>query len=273
MEYQRKGTCGHIMATVDPHDLCPGCRECFLPDNPCVVCDSLTSDQRTQAIQARALRLLREERKRLRRAGSIGSVSASGSSQCGPLEGKGSGPPGSSLTPSVTGQGEAGITSPRSSRGRGRSSLSVESSSRAGNDGDNGRVTSRGPRSPDGGRVTSRESRSPDGGRNTSRGPWSPDGGRSARPVGSPHRGAETERRRHAYRQRSRTPVRHRNSVTSESLDSSDAARPSPTRLARDRRWTGPDRRTGPVMDRTGNGPDIGQSSETSLTGGAPVGR
>ena len=97
MDYQRKGTCGHYMAlvSVDPHDMCPGCRVCFLPDNPCLVCDALTSDQRAQSIQARRRRLRREERKRIARAGSIGSVSASGSSQCGPQEGKGSGPPGS----------------------------------------------------------------------------------------------------------------------------------------------------------------------------------
>ena len=44
MDYQRQGMCGHIMATVDLHDICPGCRECFLLDNPCVVCDSLSPD-------------------------------------------------------------------------------------------------------------------------------------------------------------------------------------------------------------------------------------
>ena len=136
------------LVSVDPRDMCPGCRVCFVPDNPCLVCDALTSDQRAQSIQARRRRLRREERKRIARAGSIGSVSASGSSQCGPQERKGSGHPGSSLTYSVAGQG-AGMPSPRSSR--------AESSSRAGNDGDNGGVTSRRPRSPDGGRDTSRD--------------------------------------------------------------------------------------------------------------------
>ena len=237
MDYQRKGTCGHYMAlvSVDPHDMCPGCRVCFVPDNPCLVCDALTSDQRAQSIQARRHRLRREERKRIARAGSIGSVSASGSSQCGPQERKGSGPPGSSLTSSVAGQG-AGMPTPRSSR--------AESSSRAGNDGDNGGVTSRRPRSPD-------------GGRDTSRGPWSPDGGSDARPVGSPHRGEETERRHQSH-----SPGRHRDSVSSESSDSSDAAGPAPNRLSRkstgleiDR--TGPEiDRTGPEVDRTGHRPD-----------------
>ena len=77
MDYQRKGTCGHYMAlvSVDPHDMCPGCRVCFVPDNPCLVCDALTSDQRAQSIQARRLRLRREERKRIARAGSIGTAS------------------------------------------------------------------------------------------------------------------------------------------------------------------------------------------------------
>ena len=99
MDNQRRGACNHIMAVWDPHSLCPGCRDCFIPDNPCLVCEGLTPEQRARSIQARALRL----RRQARRAGSAGSVS--GSSQCGPVEGKAFEPLGSTPEPSVKGQG------------------------------------------------------------------------------------------------------------------------------------------------------------------------
>ena len=63
---------------------------------PCLVCEGLTPEQRARSIQARALRL----RRQARRAGSAGSVS--GSSQCGPVDGKALG---STPEPSVKGQG------------------------------------------------------------------------------------------------------------------------------------------------------------------------
>ena len=95
------GACSHIMAASDPHLRCPGCRDCFLPGNPCSVCESLSAEQVALAIQARSLRL----RRQARRAGSADS-----SSQCGPLEDK-TGPPGSTPGLPVSKQGE-GLTSP-----------------------------------------------------------------------------------------------------------------------------------------------------------------
>ena len=76
------------MAASNPHLWCPGCRDCFLPGNPCSVCESLSAEQVALAIQARSLRL----RHQARRAGSTDS-----SSQCGPLEDK-AGPSGSTPT-------------------------------------------------------------------------------------------------------------------------------------------------------------------------------
>ena len=107
MDYQRRGACSHIMAASDPHLRCPGCRDCFLPGNPCSVCESLSAEQVALAIQARSLRL----RRQARRAGSVDS-----SSQCGPWEDK-TGPPGSTPGLPVSKQGE-GLTSPRSVRSR-----------------------------------------------------------------------------------------------------------------------------------------------------------
>ena len=78
MDYQRRGACCHIMAASDPHLRCPGCRDCFLPGNPCSMCESLSAEQVALAIQARSLRL----RRQARRAGSTDS------SQCGPLQDK-----------------------------------------------------------------------------------------------------------------------------------------------------------------------------------------
>ena len=92
MDYQRRGACSHIMAASDPHLRCPGYRDCFLPGNPCSVCESLSAAQVALAIQARSLRL----RRQARRAGSTDS-----SSQCGPLEDK-TGPPGSTAGPPVS---------------------------------------------------------------------------------------------------------------------------------------------------------------------------
>ena len=188
MDYQRRGACSHIMAASDPHLRCPGCRDCFLPGNPCSVCESLSAEQVALAIQARSLRL----RRQARRAGSADS-----SSQCGPLEDK-TGPPGSTPGLPVSKQGE-GLTSPRSVRSRdgGRGSPSAESlSSLAGDDGDSRRNTSLGPRSQDGG-----------------------SGSRLG--AGSLTRGSDQLRRR----RRSRTPVREHGLSRSASSDSSEASR------------------------------------------------
>ena len=56
MERQRKGDCGHIMASVDPHGLCVRCRECDLVNAPCSVCLAMTSVQREAAQLAYARR-------------------------------------------------------------------------------------------------------------------------------------------------------------------------------------------------------------------------
>ena len=132
MDNQRRGACNHIMAVWDPHTLCPGCRDCFHPDNPCRVCECLTTEQRARSMQARALRLRKQRERQARCAGSAGSVSRSS----GPVEGKASGPSGSTPEPSVTRQLGKGLTSPRSVAGS--------------QDGGSG-ITSRGPRSQDGG--------------------------------------------------------------------------------------------------------------------------
>ena len=189
MDYQRRGACSHIMAASDPHLRCPGCRDCFLPGNPCSVYESLSAEQVALAIQARSLRL----RRQARRAGSADS-----SSQCGPLEDK-TGPPGSTPGLPVSKQGE-GLTSPWSVRSRdgGRGSPSAESlSSLAGDDGDSRRNTSLGPRSQDGG-----------SGSRLGAGSLTP-------------RGSDQLRRR----RRSRTPVREHGLSRSASSDSSEASR------------------------------------------------
>ena len=147
MDNQRCGACNHIMAVWDLHSLCPGCRDCFLPDNPCRVCEGLTAEQRARSMQARALRLRRQRERQARRAGSAGSVSGSS----GPVECKASGPSGSTPEPSVTRQLGKGLTSPRSvagSRDGGKGSPSAASlSSVAADDGDAGCITSLGPMS------------------------------------------------------------------------------------------------------------------------------
>ena len=166
-----------------------GCRDCFLPGNPCSVCESLSAEQVALAIQARSMCL----RRQMRRAGSTDS-----SSQCGPLEDK-TGPPGSTPAFLSRNRGE-GLTSPRSVRSRdgGRGSPSAESlSSLAGDDGDSRRNTSLGPRSQDGG-----------------------SGSRLGAGYLTP-RGSDQLRRR----RRSRTPVREHGRSRSASSDSSEASR------------------------------------------------
>ena len=244
MDNQRRGACNHIMAVWDLHSLCPGCRDCFLPDNPCRVCEGLTAEQRARSMQARALRLRRQRERQARRAGSAGSVSGSS----GPVEGKASGPSGSTPEPSVTRQLGKGLTSPRSvagSRDGGKGSPSAASpSSVAADDGDAGCITSLGPRSQDGGSGI------------TSLGPRSQDGGSGVRSSYPPLRGAAEALSRQAFRRGSRTPVRLRHSSGSSS-DAYAYATVLPTEA--DRTRTGPDQdrtRTGPDQYRTGPGPD-----------------
>ena len=244
MDYQRRGACSHIMAASDPHLRCPGCRDCFLPGNPCSVCESLSAEQVALAIQARSLRL----RRQARRAGSADS-----SSQCGPLEDK-TGPPGSTPGLPVSKQGE-GLTSPRSVRSRdgGRGSQSAESlSSLAGDDGDSRRNTSLGPRSQDGG-----------------------SGSRLG--AGSLTRGSDQLRRR----RRSRTPVREHGLSRSASSDSSEASRSVAAGSGPVDRPVGAADRTGRSADRTGRSADrtgrsadrTGRSAGRSSGSTGPAGR
>ena len=237
MDYQRRGACSHIMAASDPHLRCPGCRDCFLPGNPCSVCESLSAEQVALAIQARSLRL----RRQARRAGSADS-----SSQCGPLEDK-TGPPGSTPGLPVSKQGE-GLTSPRSVRSRdgGRGSQSAESlSSLAGDDGDSRRNTSLGPRSQDGG-----------------------SGSRLG--AGSLTRGSDQLRRR----RRSRTPVREHGLSRSASSDSSEASRSVAADSGPVDRPVGAADRTGRSADRTGRSADrTGRSAGRSSGSTGPAGR
>ena len=260
MDNQRRGACNHIMAVWDLHSLCPGCRDCFLPDNPCRVCEGLTAEQRARSMQARALRLRGQRERQARRAGSAGSVTGSS----GPVEGKASGPSGSTPEPSVTRQLGKGLTSPRSvagSRDGGKGSPSAASpSSVAADDGDAGCITSLGPRSQDGGSgITSQ------------------DGGSGVRSSYPPLRGAAEALSRQAFRRGSRTPVRLRHSSGSSS-DAYAYATVLPTEA--DRTRTGPDQdrtSTGPDQDRTrtGPGPDqdrtrIGPGSDQDRTRAGP---
>ena len=89
MDNQRRGACNHIFLLC----LYGTLTRCVLAVGIalyltilCLVCEGLTPEQRARSIQARALRL----RRQARRASSAGSVS--GSSQCGPVEGKAFGP-------------------------------------------------------------------------------------------------------------------------------------------------------------------------------------
>ena len=74
MEGQRKGDCGHIMASVDPHGLCVRCRECDLVNAPCSVCLATTSVQR-EAAQLAYVRRWRRLQRRKDRASSVCSSS------------------------------------------------------------------------------------------------------------------------------------------------------------------------------------------------------
>ena len=79
MEGQKKGDCGHIMASVDPHGICVRCRECDLVNAPCSVCVAMTSVQREAALLACARRRRRLQRCK-ERAGSVCSSSSKQSS-------------------------------------------------------------------------------------------------------------------------------------------------------------------------------------------------
>ena len=49
---QRRGSCGHVMASFDIHDKCARCREKHIGEDPCVkdkpckICDGFTDAQR-----------------------------------------------------------------------------------------------------------------------------------------------------------------------------------------------------------------------------------
>ena len=178
------------------------------------------------------------------------------------MEGKASGPSGSTPEPSVTRQLGKGLTSPRSVAGSwdgGKGSPSAASlSSVAADDGDAGCITSLGPRSQDGGSgITSLGPRSQDGGSGiTSLGPRSQDGGSGVRSSYPPLRGAAEALSRQAFWRRSCTPVRLRHSSGSSS-DAYAIVFPTEADRTRTGPGPGPDRdqtRTGPGME-TGPGP------------------
>ena len=80
MEGQKKGECGHILASLDPHANCVRCRECNLASAPCAVCLAMTPEQREAALLAHARRQRRIQRRKERaardRASSVGSSSS-----------------------------------------------------------------------------------------------------------------------------------------------------------------------------------------------------
>ena len=84
MEGQKKGECGHIMASLDPHANCVRCRECNLASAPCAVCLAMTPEQQEAALLAHARRQRRIQRRKDRaardRASSVGSSSSKHSS-------------------------------------------------------------------------------------------------------------------------------------------------------------------------------------------------
>ena len=84
MEGQKKGECGHIMASLDPHANCVRCRECNLASAPCAVCLAMTPEQHEAALLAHARRQRRIQRRKERaardRASSVGSSSSKHSS-------------------------------------------------------------------------------------------------------------------------------------------------------------------------------------------------
>ena len=84
MEGQKKGECGHIMASLDPHANCVRCRECNLASAPCAVCLAMMPEQQEAALLAHARRQRRIQRHKERaarnRASSVGSSSSKHSS-------------------------------------------------------------------------------------------------------------------------------------------------------------------------------------------------
>ena len=79
MEGQKKGECGHIMASLDPHGNCVRCRECNLLSAPCIVCLAMTPEQQEAALLAHARRQRRIQRRK-DRASIVGSSSSKHSS-------------------------------------------------------------------------------------------------------------------------------------------------------------------------------------------------
>ena len=84
MEGQKKGECGHIMASLDSHANCVRCRECNLASAPCAVCLAMTPEQQEAALLAHSRRQRRIQRRKERaardRASSVGSSSSKHSS-------------------------------------------------------------------------------------------------------------------------------------------------------------------------------------------------
>ena len=84
MEGQKKGECGHIMASLYPHANCVRCRECNLASAPCAVCLAMTPEKREAALLAHARRQRRIQRRKERaardQASSVGSSSSKHSS-------------------------------------------------------------------------------------------------------------------------------------------------------------------------------------------------
>ena len=84
MEGQKKGECGHIMASLDPHANCVRCRECNFASAPCAVCLAMTPEQQEVALLAHGRRQHRIQRRKewaaRDRASSVGSSSSKHSS-------------------------------------------------------------------------------------------------------------------------------------------------------------------------------------------------
>ena len=84
MEGQKKGECGHIMASLDSHANCVRCRECNLASAPCAVCLAMTPEQQEAVLLAHGRRQRRIQRRKERaardRASSVGSSSSKHSS-------------------------------------------------------------------------------------------------------------------------------------------------------------------------------------------------
>lgn len=119
MEGQKKGDCGHIMASVDPHGICVRCRECDLVNAPCSVCVAMTSVQREAALLACARRRRRLQRRK-ERAGSVCSSSSKQSSGSvdrptpePPVTGRG----GTGAAPANGGGSKTAVSRPRTADG------------------------------------------------------------------------------------------------------------------------------------------------------------